>query len=265
MTSPTSEVIWPTIEALRWRVLDPIINVADAPRLLAALRGALMAAVGSDIPATLHGHAADGTPLVGHRHAYYVPVALEGTRVLEVVAMLPGSGFELRHVRRFADVDALWGKRVDGTHFQVRIGLVLVGELERVAPELTGTTRRWRSLTPFLPHRHPKRGGLESFLAEEVERELGAAGKPARVVNLTIERGPTYLAGRERLHPRSSFLLDLLLDRALTGPLILGEQAHLGLGALVATEPPATDNDLESATEASRGMPSPTSGSRPTG
>lgn len=62
-------MIWPTIEAVRWRLLDPVIDVADAPQLLAALRSALMAAVGSDVPATLHGHAADGTPLVRHRHA----------------------------------------------------------------------------------------------------------------------------------------------------------------------------------------------------
>ena len=48
----------------------------------------------------------------------------------------------------------------------------------QVAAELCGPTRRWRSLTPYLPVRHRKRESLKDYLTADVRTELGYRGLP---------------------------------------------------------------------------------------
>ncbi|WP_432898244.1 hypothetical protein ACQP1S_21145 [Micromonospora matsumotoense] len=52
----------------------------------------------------------------------------------------------------------------------------------QVAPELCGPARRWRSLTPYLPVRHPKRQTLDEYITTDLHTELHYRNLPTATV-----------------------------------------------------------------------------------
>ena len=103
-----------------------------------------------------------------------------------------------------------------------------------------GTSRRWRSVTPFLASGHLKaagypgevrrllkrRGLAATDIQVEVLKELDVGGTPRRAIHFHRFRS----RGREAQPDAAGALLDIVLPRPLTGPLAIGYGSHFGLG-----------------------------------
>lgn len=100
----------------------------------------------------LSGKRADGTPLEGHRHAFFLPADEDGDGLLDHLTLAAADGFEPQ--RELLALDQLRRVRLAGSS---RINLVLLGWGEPVdfpdVPVLAESLT-WRSLTPYVPTRH---------------------------------------------------------------------------------------------------------------
>jgi CRISPR-associated protein Csb2 len=102
---------------------------------------------------------------------------------------------------------------------------------------LTGPARAWRSHTPFLPVRHPKRrrGEVVHAPADQVAEELERRGLPAPV-RIQPAPGPwasfrIIRAAKQGSAPAlgaHGFLLEF--EREVRGPISLGRNSHFGMG-----------------------------------
>ena len=200
----------------------------------------------------LFGHAGAAT---NHSHAHWVPVA-DGTGRGATVAGLvvwiragltPDEIAAIIGVRR---VSGQRGGQGDGDGYDIKglpkttLLLQAVGSVQQVAADLCGPARVWRSLTPYLPVRHPKRGSLDDYLAADVRHELAYRDQTLDVAVTRISPQETlsdrwalefrrYRAG-ERLHnARRGLGLRLTFAEDVPGPLLLGQLSHFGYGVFV--------------------------------
>jgi CRISPR-associated protein Csb2 len=184
-----------------------------------------------------------------HMHAHWIPVGdvREAAEFVRNLIVYVPNGLEPNEIGTLLTIGELSGARGGADGYEVRgfpkqhLLFQAAGQLADVAPELVaraGATR-WRSVTPYLPvrHPHPDRESPMDFLAADVTRELRNHGLPEPSQVTTAE--PT--AGRvnefrryrmkERLaHSRPGTGLALELESAVTGPLLLGQLSHFGLG-----------------------------------
>ncbi len=208
---------------------------------------------------TLSGKWLNGDMREDHGHAHYLPSAegsdnrrLTHLTVYAEEGFGPGEVAALTAIREFK-VPA-GGRR---TH-TLRVQLIGLGtrELFRTAVPLFGESAVWRSVTPFVAHRHLKRRGSkrdaplvigpdgpQSF-AELAVRELAARRgiapltevRPLKVFNggmrsVEFERGRARPGddGRSRSHAG----LQLTFANSVSGPVCLGHACHFGLGLFV--------------------------------
>jgi CRISPR-associated protein Csb2 len=121
------------------------------------------------------------------------------------------------------------------------------GPVERVAPELCGPSRRWRSRTPYLPVRHRKRETLDEYVAADVATELRYRGFPVATVtrldpgSAMTDRWASEFRRRRlgerlgqedagRVSSRTGMGLRLEFADQVRGPLLLGQLSHFGFG-----------------------------------
>jgi CRISPR-associated protein Csb2 len=110
---------------------------------------------------------------------------------------------------------------------------------------ILGPSSRWASVTPFVPgrHQHPKRYSGErtgvymvDFVAEEVNRELGARGLPPAGVKVldgslgAAQRFTRYRAKDGLKGARPGVMLELEFEFPVLGPISIGRYNHFGLG-----------------------------------
>lgn len=224
-------------------------------------------ATGDAPPPKLSGHPADGDgPLrTGHRHLHVLPTRWRGASISELAAWAPG-GFDdreldalgritlLRLERRSGD-DAEAGRAVIRGLSRVHLVAAAVGDGQLLPHGFAGPSTTWRSVTPYLPTHHPKRRHADgkrigpftdTFLREEIERELGHRGYTAKVVELKeldrhdggipASRYRRYRVNQTMRDARPGVWLDMVLNEEVCGPVALGGLSHFGLG-LFASEP----------------------------
>ncbi|MGV9977057.1 type I-G CRISPR-associated protein Csb2 [Micromonospora wenchangensis] len=184
-----------------------------------------------------------------HQHAHWIPIPTGPEPAATVTGFLvwvPG-GLMLDEVAHLIGIRTASGRR---GNYQVKgfpdVHLLLqaTGTPNQVAPELFGPARRWRSLTPYLPVRHPKRQTLDEYIATDVHTELHYRNLPtATVTRLNPDDGlsdrwaRTYR--RYRLPPeklnnaRPGLGVRLQFDHEQEGPLTLGQLSHFGYGVFV--------------------------------
>lgn len=198
-------------------------------------------------------------PLQGHRHAFILCEANgRGDAITHVTVFAP-MGFDARARRAFEILtrQGVWGH---GGH-DIQLVLLGVGGPEMFPDcRLFGPARVWRSLTPFVPTRHPKthRDGRPKLDAEgwwigspahDLRRLLSELGKP---MPARIEPLESITVGSRRLHPlefqterlhgegrrgaRTGTAFQLTFPEPVPGPLALGYGAHFGLGLFVPAE-----------------------------
>ena len=218
---------------------------------------------------------ADGIPLTGHSHTYYLSEAdpLRGT--VKYLTLFARMGFDSEAQRALEQLRKTWG--YDGHNLQ----LILLGtgapenfveskaEQSRSLPLSSATI--WESHTPFVPTRHLKtrKNGepkldecglaigspeheLRRLLREESElrQRLGESGFPEplkiepittlpiggrRIRWLEFQRTRKHGDGRHAAG-NSGYGFRITFPSEVTGPIALGYGAHFGLGLFVPEE-----------------------------
>jgi len=246
----------------RFALSGPVLpRLTDTIYVAETMRQALMS--WSDAAPVFAGKAAEGTPLEGHRHAFILPADDDGDGRLDHITVACHDGFDAGAVRALNGVQRLWqaGGRPD-------LHLVLVGLGEPAAyggydqrdgetPQLA-CSRVWRSRTPFVLSRHPKRrkngrpkldeSGLWIDGPEhQLRRALLQHGSPAPTRVEAIPATPAagqalrWLAfARERRSGGGNAVgqvgygFEVEFDQPISGPVALGYACHFGLGQFVA-------------------------------
>jgi CRISPR-associated protein Csb2 len=186
----------------------------------------------------LSGKAEDGRAVRGaHLHAHYLSlperVDLSGRRSGSLVVWAPG-GLGQSELAALTELTMLNSNRLDGLRRPVT--LTASGDVSEVAPEVVDPKGAvsWVSVTPYSPVHHHK-GELESQLLADVRLELRHRGLPAAAA-IELIRGPwlqygRYRPGAERIRQqRRAYGLRVTLEEPISGPLVLGQLSHFGLG-----------------------------------
>jgi CRISPR-associated protein Csb2 len=178
------------------------------------------------VSTTFSGKDADGRPLAGHRHAFYLPTDEDGDGRLDHVTVVAEAGFDVDEVRALDWLRSLrWGEGEP-----LRLLLVGLGSARELRVPFLEESTVWVSATPFLATRYPKPRGRKRdprellqpsarlafagrVLAEELERlrqRRGAlaphpsARAPAAVELpevVRIEALPEQALGARRVRP----------------------------------------------------------------
>lgn len=193
---------------------------------------------------TLSGRASDGERLRDeHRHAHYLPEARGSGKRVSHVLVYAAAGFAEAEQAALARVSFLTQRHNRPTLDVVLSGFGSADDFRDVTP-LFGASTRWRSRTPFVLVRHPRRG--TDTPREQVVRELGLRGLPepseiapirgARLVdthagNAGVTPWVEFVCNRQgRGHPPGAFGFELVFREPVRGPILLGYGCHYGLG-----------------------------------
>lgn len=193
------------------------------------------------------GRDADGAPMRGHRHAFYLPADDDGDGRIDHLTVYCRHGFGSEAMRALERIRKLWG----ASGHDIRVVLVRLGGVDELcdppSPPQLGPARIWQSCTPFVLPRHVKRRGdvVREAPAEQLAVCLEELGLP---VPTTIESTGAaeanppiawhrFMRLRQRgggsLGSRRGFGFRLHFDREVRGPIAVGYGAHQGLGQFV--------------------------------
>ena len=213
-------------------------------------------------PGEISGRDADGKPLrdPSHVHAFWLPEDADGDGWIDHVSVFIASGMN-DGIRAALDrITRLWlapkyreqdDASEPGSVKEWRLALEGFGRPADFGggARILATSRRWRSVTPFLASGHLKASGY----AGEVRRLLARRGLDATGVRIdeleTIDVGGTQRRaihfhrfrsrGREVQPDAGGALLSIVLPEPMAGPMAIGYGSHFGLGLFgaVADEP----------------------------
>lgn len=209
-------------------------------------------------PAALSGRDSEGIPLRGehaHRHAHLLHLDLDGDEHLDHALIWAPQGLDASAQRSVRAVRRTFAKRAD----PLKLALAAAGsrsELsslpspwrERLLAVLGGKdgSRRWRSLTPFVPPRYLKPRGRNT-LDGQLAVELVGRGLSKPISIRVLDPHADELARKSRHFVRRrarrrapsppsdcGFMLELEFNEPMLGPIALGYGSHFGLGLFTA-------------------------------
>jgi len=183
------------------------------------------------VSAKLAGKDANGQPLHGHRHAFFLAESSTGGRFLDRITVYCPGGFDSRELAALTRVTSVWQS-------QGRPEVEVLLEGYDIPGDSAGEAKRWVSHTPFCEARHPKKG---DGATDQILLELSRRGYPIPKVTVleggcpTLKERPlptwSFQRHRERKpHPGAARAFILEFDRAVRGPICLGYGCHFGLG-----------------------------------
>ncbi len=246
----------------------PPPRIEDAVRIGELMRRAALAqfgwrrdeAAGCSIPLApweISGRDARGKPLQdpSHRHAFWLPEDADGDGWIDHVSVFIAGGMNREVQTKLDRITRLWlapkqrSEEVDaepGAVKEWRLALEGFGRPADFAggARIFGTSRRWRSVTPFLASGHLKaagypgevrrllkRRGLDAANVEvEPRKTIDVGGTPRRAIHFHRFRS----RGREVQPDAAGALLDITLPEAIEGPMAIGYGSHFGLGLFAA-------------------------------
>ncbi|MGH3274362.1 MAG: type I-G CRISPR-associated protein Csb2 [Streptosporangiaceae bacterium] len=194
-----------------------------------------------------------GGAATNHGHAHWIPIAESSSRgaiVSSLILWVPGgmAPDEAASIVALREVYGYLGRR-DGSGYDVpgfpdvTLLFQAAGPIKQVAPELCGTSRRWRSLTPYLPVRHRKHESLDTYLSADVSAELRYRGQPPAVVaradpssglpDRWSREFRRYRLAERLSQSRPGIGLRLEFAEQAAGPILLGQLSHFGYGIFV--------------------------------
>lgn len=205
----------------------------------------------------LSGKNAAGKPRQGHRHAFYVPTDEDGDGRLDHLTVWTPEGLDAEEFRALVSIDAL---NPGGRRESVQLVYQAHGnekDFAAVSP-LFGSSRRWRSLTPYVLTRHVKLRGpknqkrMVDSPEEQIRRELSLrfpdwpALTSVEIATHKEPIKPLQTGGFGGVRPidffryrrggsngGGAFNFRLEFAREVPGPLLLGFACHYGLGIFV--------------------------------
>lgn len=187
----------------------------------------------------LSGKGEHGEKLLGHAHAHFIPLDLDGDRRLDHVLLWAPMGFSEVAESAIRSVRRTWTKGDDRPLIVTLAGVGRREELgDDLAPELH-QARSWVSRTPFVPPRHLKR--RRHTLEDQVQAELESRGFP-RATSVAVssprdawregfQRFVRVRRDPQRRPPSTAFFrIRLEFETPIRGPLLLGYGSHFGMG-----------------------------------
>jgi CRISPR-associated protein Csb2 len=211
-------------------VTEGILGHPDPLEVTRALRRAVMARVqallepGEALKPFFSGYAEDGAPVrrAGSSHLWFA-FDPESRNLLVLAPHIVE-----RRAATSEELDCLRILDLALQQFrQLRAGnagtLALVPvAVERLEASLLGTSRAWKTVTPYVVTRHARAGAAAEAVAADVRVECRRLGLPEPVVEARHVRG---VAG-------TGLTADVTLrfDRPVSGPLLLGRTRYLGGG-----------------------------------
>jgi CRISPR-associated protein Csb2 len=240
-TRPRAQAQQPTLALLRIAGSGRP-NLREAVALAEVVRSTLQGAFGRrserSASPTLSGHV-DGKPRNDqHRHAHYLALPEHDGRRIDRIAVWAPEGLGSEEVAALASLREL---RLRDKPQPLRVALAALGDSATMREDtLLGPSTRWRSATPFVLPRHPKRRGGQMVEGpiEQIARELELRGLPAPD-EIEILRGDwssyrrTRSGGSRRTAP-PAVGVRLRFASEVRGPLVLGALSHFGAGLFLA-------------------------------
>lgn len=184
---------------------------------------------------TLSGHDDDGRPRRDqHQHAHWLAWSDPGSSRVDRLGVWAPEGLSEDEVQALAAVRRLKAHGIDA----LRVGLTALGSTEdlELPPLIAHGATRWRSVTPVILGRHPKRRGgiMRDTPEEQIVRELEhrGFGEPRAVARLgrAWHEFRQQRPGQDRFTVRPALGFTIDLAQPARGPLVLGALAHFGLG-----------------------------------
>lgn len=179
--------------------------------------------------AVLAGKDDDGSLLLGQQHAHYVPMDLDGDRMIDAAVVWAPVGLGRSEIRALSSLRSLRG---GPPGFRpLRVAVIDIGTPSVLMPLKAGPCATWRSATPYLPPRHRKSSDVEAFLLDSVTREAAYRDLPP-VVGVDVLPGDwlRYRRSRPGGTDQRGFGLTVRFAHGTTGPMLLGALSHFGLG-----------------------------------
>ncbi len=215
------------------------------------------------------GKDADGSPLVGHGHAYFLPTDEDGDGRLDHLTVFAEDGFDNDELRALDKLRVLKPNKED----EPRIELLLLGVAKKGQFEALPLkpAEIWVSATPFITTRHPKKDGtkrdppellrdpkkfVETVLKEELGRFIERRGGQIPQIEPLCDEAGVFRIGpslwkqgaigprrraiefkrfRSRKSAddggrRPSGFFRLRFTEPVRGPISLGHSSHFGMG-----------------------------------
>jgi CRISPR-associated protein Csb2 len=181
----------------------------------------------------------EGRPLTAQRHPYYLPLDRDADGRLDHLLVVGSEALDANEVKALDLLTRLWQSKGKP---EVRCLLLRAGSREEL---LDAPSRRFRSITPFIPTRHHRkgRGSYDEWMVAEVLREARNHHLPEPTRVVPMER---CVAGSHPLHwfefrrnrrkdaPRTGFGFEIEFGVPVQGPFGIGYGAHFGLGVFAA-------------------------------
>ena len=176
----------------------------------------------------------DGSPMTGHRHIYIFPADLNRDGWLDHLIVFCREPFDQLELLALDRISSLWqsGGRPD-----IRLIPVAMGKAEN----LFKPSRKFSSVTPFVPPRHYRRGRgnylewlFDQLLLEATNHLLPVPSKVEPLKRLELPgrqfRWIEFRRARKEAQIRPGYGFDLEFDDEVQGPFALGYASHFGLG-----------------------------------
>ncbi len=241
--------------AVRFRLEEPSKGIGTLPSVTETLsvaeafRRAVLSIQGGrsegQNTSLFTGKTADGEPLTGENHAYYLPRDRDGDGRIDTVDVYLPRSFTHEEHRALTSLGRISARLIYGSTEDLIV--TFLGD----APP--GNAVVWRSITPFvLPRFEKMRGGeadrrIVDAPEDQIRREL--AHRSLVATEIDVLRGPkarialaggrTMFAGNYRRvrqrdgrdgPPREAVTATLTFSEPIRGPLALGRYAQFGLG-----------------------------------
>lgn len=209
--------------------------------------------------AVLSGKSEQGLPREGHRHAHYLCTDEDGDGRIDHLTIWAEEGLAEQEQRALGALTKLFAREGEPEIRLLLLGFATTLDAQGAMPHLVGPAREWRSLTPFVPLRHPKRhrdgrpkrdeqgrqidGPEDQLLLELRRRGLPAPASVEPLPRAMIQRRERrWLEFKQRRPGGNGAVFGhgmgfrLTFDEPVAGPLALGYGCHFGLGLFVAGE-----------------------------
>lgn len=238
----------------------PRPRIEDAVKIGEVMRSAALSKFGWDTdeatgkrlqraPWQISGRGEGNRPLRDptHPHAFWLPEDADDDGWIDHIVVYVDRGMD-RNIRSHLDrITRIWlGQRPEPSDDpgvnEWRLALEGFGRRKDFegGSRILASSRRWRSLTPFLAPGHLKKAGHAGEVRRLLQRrgydtegvtvdvidEIEVGGTPRRALNFHRFRSQR----RERQHDSSGVLLEIEFPAEVQGPLALGYGSHFGLG-----------------------------------
>jgi CRISPR-associated protein Csb2 len=107
------------------------------------------------------GKSADGEPLTGHGHAYYLPTDEDGDGRVDHLTMFANDGFGSHELQALDELREIKSREREQSGHPLRVLLLGLGRLGDYLPHPLGPSIVWASATPFVSPRFPKANGTK--------------------------------------------------------------------------------------------------------